>query len=64
MPVTRPVAFTVAIPGDWELHVPPAGTSASAVVPATHNDAVPEITGTVLTVTVVVAQQPATPEAI
>jgi hypothetical protein len=63
IPVTTPVGLTVANAVDPELHVPPVTTSCSAVVPPGHTVVVPLMAGTVLTVTTVVAMQPADPAA-
>ena len=59
-PVTIPVAPTVAMPGDTELHTPPAVPvgSASVVVPVGQTVSVPVIVpilGPAVTVTIVVA---------
>ena len=57
--VTKPVvAPIVATPVALLLHVPPAVASVSVVVLPAHNDNVPLIADTVLTVTMAVAIQP------
>ena len=57
--VTKPVAAPiVATPAALLLHVPPAVASVSVVVLPRHNDKVPLIADTVLTVTTAVVIQP------
>jgi hypothetical protein len=62
-PVTRPVAETVATDGLLVLHVPPGVALVSKVEELTHTDELPMMGAMVLeevTVTVFVAEQPAT----
>lgn len=60
-PVTTPAPDTVATAVDPELQVPPKTASVNAVVPPMQMVPVPVTKGTALTVTTLVATQPATP---
>ena len=62
IPVTTPAAETPETAVAPELHVPPATASCNKVVPPVHIVAVPVIVGKALTVMMVLAVQPATPD--
>ena len=59
MPVKTPVPEIVPTVSGLQLHAPPAGVQASAVLPPTHTTVVPVMgPGLGLTITVMLTEQP------